>query len=369
MSLQLVLGSSGAGKSYELYQNIIQQSLENPHKNFIIIVPEQFTMQTQKELVSLHPHKGILNIDVLSFGRLAFRVFEELGKEQRIILDDTGKNLVIRKLAGQVQGDLKVLGKNLKKIGYISEVKSIISELTQYNISAEQLEQVIDATKKKTRLNYKLQDIAVIYQAFEAYLQDKYITAEEILFALCQIIPNSSIVKNSVFALDGFTGFTPVQNEVLIHLMRLAEKIYITITLDTKEDYMKIEGEHKLFHLSKKTIHSLYQLAKESKIEIEEPIQLGKQVRPRFKTTAALDFLEQNLFRYNGQDYRTPQNNIFIQMEKNPLEEIRFVASQMKNLIRENKYRYRDFAVVTGNIESYGNHLEPSLTNMKFPVL
>jgi helicase-exonuclease AddAB, AddB subunit len=367
MSLQLVLGSSGAGKSYELYQNIIQQSLENPHKNFIIIVPEQFTMQTQKELVSLHPHKGILNIDVLSFGRLAFRVFEELGKEQRIILDDTGKNLVIRKLAGQVQGDLKVLGKNLKKIGYISEVKSIISELTQYNISAEQLEQVIDATKKKTRLNYKLQDIAVIYQAFEAYLQDKYITAEEILFALCQIIPNSSIVKNSVFALDGFTGFTPVQNEVLIHLMKLAEKIYITITLDTKEDYMKIEGEHKLFHLSKKTIHSLYQLAKESKIEIEEPIQLGKQVRPRFKTTAALDFLEQNLFRYNGQDYRIPQNNIFIQMEKNPLEEIRFVASQMKNLIRENKYRYRDFAVVTGNIESYGNHLERIFNEYEIP--
>jgi len=367
MSLQLVLGNSGAGKSYELYQSIIQQSIEYPNKNFIIIVPEQFTMQTQKELVSLHPHKGILNIDILSFGRLAFRVFEEIGKEQRIILDDTGKNLVIRKLAGQVQGNLKVLGKNLKKIGYISEVKSIISELTQYNISAEQLEQVIDSTKEKPRLNYKLQDIALIYQAFEDYLQNKYITAEEILLALCQVIPDSDMVKNSIFALDGFTGFTPVQNEVLQYLMKLTEKTYVTVTLDAKEDPMKIGSEHRLFYLSKKTISSLYKIANENKIEIEEPIILGKKTRHRFKESESLDFLEQNLFRYNGQDYRRPQDSIAIQMEKNPLEEIRFVASQIKNLIREKKYRYRDFAVVTGNIEGYSNHMERILGEYEIP--
>ena len=50
--------------------------MKHPDTNYIILVPEQFTMQTQKELVLRHPRHGIMNIDVLSFARLAFRVLE-----------------------------------------------------------------------------------------------------------------------------------------------------------------------------------------------------------------------------------------------------------------------------------------------------
>ena len=99
MSLQLILGNSGSGKSFELYNRVIEASIADPKGHFIVIVPEQFTMQTQKELVSLHPRKGILNIDVLSFGRLAYRVFEELGADKRTVLEETGKNLLLRKVA------------------------------------------------------------------------------------------------------------------------------------------------------------------------------------------------------------------------------------------------------------------------------
>ena len=79
MSLHFVFGASGAGKSYYIYQKIIRESIQNPKKQYLVLVPEQFTMQTQKELVRMHPRKGILNIDVLSFERLAFRVLEETG--------------------------------------------------------------------------------------------------------------------------------------------------------------------------------------------------------------------------------------------------------------------------------------------------
>ena len=75
MSLQLILGNSGSGKSRYLYEKIIEESLAHPEKNFLVVVPEQFTMQTQKEIVGLHPKHGIMNIDVLSFKRLAYRVF------------------------------------------------------------------------------------------------------------------------------------------------------------------------------------------------------------------------------------------------------------------------------------------------------
>ena len=135
MSLQFIFGNSGSGKSYTLYRQVIEDSREHPDQKFLVIVPEQFTMQTQKELVSLHPDGGILNIDVLSFQRLAYRVFEETGTPVGKVLEETGKNLVLRKIAQEHQGELKVLSGGLKKMGYINEIKSLISELTQYAVS------------------------------------------------------------------------------------------------------------------------------------------------------------------------------------------------------------------------------------------
>ena len=99
MSLQFVFGNSGAGKSWELYQGLIREARKNPTEQFLVLVPEQFTMQTQKDLVSMHPDGGILNIDVLSFQRLAYRVFEETGTQVGKVLEETGKNLVLRKVA------------------------------------------------------------------------------------------------------------------------------------------------------------------------------------------------------------------------------------------------------------------------------
>ena len=134
MSLQFIMGNSGAGKSRYAYQKILAEAMRHPEKTYLIIVPEQFTMQTQRQLVDLSENKAIMNIDVLSFKRLAYRVFDELGITNLTVLEETGKNLVLRKLAAQEADKLGIIGRNLNRIGYISEVKSLLSELVQYNI-------------------------------------------------------------------------------------------------------------------------------------------------------------------------------------------------------------------------------------------
>ena len=96
MSLQFITGASGSGKSTYIDQQIIARSEREPEGRFFILVPDQFTMQTQKDLVSLHDRKGIMNIDVLSFGRLTHRIFEEMGANRLPMLDDTGASGVGR---------------------------------------------------------------------------------------------------------------------------------------------------------------------------------------------------------------------------------------------------------------------------------
>ena len=181
MSLQFIMGPSGSGKSHYLYQKVTEESIKNPNKNYLVIVPDQFTMQTQKDLVMASPRKGILNVDVLSFNRLAYRIFEETGGNQKIVLSDVGKSFVLRKIAGDYESELKILGSNLKKTGFISEVKSVISEFTQYDIKGETLEQMMNEAGPATNFYYKLKDINTIYQGFQEYLRGKYITGEELL--------------------------------------------------------------------------------------------------------------------------------------------------------------------------------------------
>lgn len=357
MPLQFILGNSGSGKSRYAYQKMIEESILHPRQKFLVIVPEQFTMQTQKELVSLHPQRGILNIDVLSFQRLAYHVFEETGADRHIVLEETGKNLLLRKVAIEQQQNLKVLKGNLKKIGYITEMKSVISELTQYDITLEQLDWMIRYTEHKPGLSYKLQDIRVLYQAFREKLQQKYITSEEILGVLCEVADRSQLLKGSTVLLDGFTGFTPVQQKFLRELMKLSRSITVTITLDTKENPWKQGDMHELFYLSKKTIHSIRKLAEETGIEILDPVLLGEKACPRFRDAPALGFLERHLLRHDRAVYEKEQDAISIHAAKNAAEEVHYAAREILKLIREEEYRYQDIAIITGDLASYGNYV------------
>ena len=147
MSLQFIIGSSGSGKSCYAYQNIIEQAGLNPEKLFFVIVPEQFTMQTQKTLVEMSPGKGILNIDILSFERLAYRVLEEVGGDSRTLLEETGKSMVLQKMVQQHGKELSYLGGQMRKAGYLDEVKSILSEFMQYDIRDSEIQEMIEDSK------------------------------------------------------------------------------------------------------------------------------------------------------------------------------------------------------------------------------
>ena len=347
MSLQFIFGNSGSGKSHYLYQQIVEESIRHPEKNYLVLVPEQFTMQTQKDLCMAHPRSGIMNIDVLSFGRLAHRVFEETGKERQPILDDEGKNLVLRKIAGNYEDELTVLKGNLKKQGYISEVKSVISEFTQYGIDFEQLDSFMEGLNPESYLYYKLKDIRKVYEGFEDYLRDKYITKEELLDVLSQTVPEAKMLKDSVIAMDGFTGFTPVQNRLIGELLKVCDKIMLTVEIDRREDPFVYKHPYQLFALSKQMVTSLTEVAQEVKVEIDEPVWLCKNPPYRFKENPEMAFLEEELFRYSRRKYSGKKmQSISLHEVHTPQEEAQYVAEEIRRLVREEGYRYREIAVI-----------------------
>lgn len=368
MSLQFVFGNSGAGKSRYLYENVIKEAMQHPKRNYIVLVPEQFTMQTQKELVKMHPNHGIMNIDVLGFGRLAHRIFEEVGGNQKLLLDDMGKNLIIRKAASGHEKELPVFGKNLRRLGYVSEVKSVISELMQYDIGLEELEALMEMLDGHSYLFYKMKDIAKMYQRFLDFLQDKYMTGEELLDRLCDVVVRSEILKDSVVVLDEFTGFTPVQHRLIGRLLKVCSRVSVAVTMDENENPYSYRTPYQLFALGKQTTVKLTQIAKEQRVEIEDPVCLYQNPKNRFSQNPALGFLEKELFRYHNAEFREEQDTISIWCANNPREECAFTAAKMRELVRTKGYRYRDMAVITGDMSGYEDYLERAFEEYEIPV-
>ena len=367
MPLKFVFGPSGSGKSSYLYQHVIQESMKYPERNYIVLVPEQFTMQTQKDLVMMHERKGIMNIDVLSFARLAYRVFEETGGGGLPVLDDEGKNLILRKIAGDYESELKMLGGHMKKQGYISEVKSVISEFTQYDIGEDEIERVMESAGESSRLYYKLADIRLLYRGFTDYLREKYITKEELLDVLSREVEKSERLKNSTVVLDGFTGFTPVQDRLLGELMRHCREVIVTVTMDRRENPYVYEHPYQLFALSKQMVTSLLQIAKQNKIPVEEPVELYDHVPWRFKGQEALAFLEKHLFRYGAGAYEKEQEQVKLHLAKNPREEAYAVAEQVRRMMREDGYRLRDIGVIVSDMDVYADHLKQAFIKYDIP--
>ena len=366
MSLRFYFGPSGSGKSHRIYEEIMQRAAQEPGRNFLIIVPDQFTMQTQKDLVMRSDRGGILNIDVLSFGRLSHRILEEVGTKEMPVLDDTGKSLVLQKIAADLKEQLPAMGRLLHKQGYIHEVKSAISEFMQYGISTQDMDKLIASAEKRGALAMKLRDLKTLYRGFQDYIRDHFITTEETLDVLRRSLVKSKILPDSVVVFDGFTGFTPIQNRLIQELMRVCEETIVTVTIGEEEDPYQMDGEQKLFHLSKKTVADLVKLAAEAEVTRGEDVFV-KGGPNRFAEAPALCYLEQNLFRYQYEPYTEKQHEIHMFEALSPREEVHQTALYIRKLIREEGLTYRDIAVVIGDLEGYASYVETEFGQLEIP--
>lgn len=368
MPLQFIFGGSGSGKTHLLCERVIRESREQPDRNFMVIVPEQFTMQMQKELVMLHPDKGIMNIDVLSFRRLAHRIFEEVGADRRTVLTETGKNLMIRKVAIGQKEKLTVLGGRMNLPGYVSEVKSVLSELMQYEVTDFELGQMLEFAKDRPLLHAKLTDIRVLYSAFLAYQRDRFMKPEELLDVLCRVAPRSQLLRTSTLAFDGFAGFTPSQLHVLEVLASLSPQMLMTVTIDAREPFYGEIREHELFAPSRKLIRAVSDAVRRGWARRPDaaddggaflpPIVLGRDGSPRFAQGSALYHLEQNLFRPVQKVYLDKPRELSLHVSQTPAEEVHFAARSICSLVRREGCRYRDIAVIAGNLSEYDNFVK-----------
>ncbi len=364
MSLQFYAGGAGSGKSHRLYTHILQEAAALPGRHFFIIVPEQYSLRTQKHLVDLSPGKGILNIDVLSLNRLAYRVFAETGEDMGELLEENGKSILLHKLAIDLQDELPYLGKRLSRPGQIEELKSVLSELRQYRTSPAEI--LADNADLSPLLAAKLRDLKTIDDAFSAALEGTYMTAEDVPQRLAALIDRSALLKDAVVAFDGFTGFTPVQLPVLSALLRHAGEVLITAEADPDRDLTLPVPDEDLFAMSHKMTVSLTELARTQGIPVLPPVICrgeGTPVRP-----SGLAHLTDHMFRPGQPKPPADPAGVRLLSARTPEEEVRMCAASIRRYVREDALRYRDLAILTCDLSLYGDLIRRVFPEYGIPV-
>ncbi len=358
MALKIFQGAADSGNRAALLSQIISESVDRPSENFLVIVPEQFSMETQKLLTQLHPRGGLLNIDVLSLAHLAYRVFSETGTRTAEMLEDNGKTLVLQHLLSKTAKDLPYLKSRVTRPEGIEAVKSLLSELMQYGISVDA---VLDAAARTGgSLSEKMKDVGVVYERYLSYLSDTYLTSEELPVRLSKVISRSRKLADTTLAFDGFTGFTPVQLPVLRALMVHAKNVYVSVTISPDEPQLPDD----LFLLGRRTVSSLLSIAAEEHVPVLAPLITRTAAGPK---DPALAHLSASVFRPYAVPYPEKTEAVYAASCPDPRAELAFIANEIRRLVRTKALRYREIAVITGDLGGYGPYVKQIFTAEGLP--
>lgn len=364
MALQFIMGAAGSGKTTWLYDKVIREAGEHPEMQYIMLVPDQFTLETQKDFVLRSEGGGILNIDVLSFHRLAYRALEEIPALRKTVLEDMGKMMLLRKVFTEQKEHLQYFKRGLHRSGFLDECKSFLCELEQYAIEDADFDIMLETVGEDTLMGMKIADLRLIRQAFQEKMGERYMMAEELIPQLVRVVKSLEMMKHCVVCLDGFTGFTPTQYELLEELLICCEDVYVTVTMDITEK------RDDVFSMSRDTIRRLSHLAGNHGVPIEEPIWTGKgkeKTPYRIAGNEELVFLEKNLFAVPCERWNGKPNNIEITLCHREKEEAAYAARQIWWLVQEKGYHYEDIAVVTADIATYEQSLSREMDRLGIP--
>ena len=345
--MKIIIGRAGTGKTYTCMDSIKKEVKNDFQKALLYIVPEQFSFEAERELINVIGKDGIINTQVLSFKRLAYRIFEEQSLENNYI-KTPGKTMLIYSIMTRLDNKLKILKNSAKNHGLIDTVVDIISEFKRYNVTPEMIR---DIDTNNEYLKNKMDDLYIIYSEFENKIKDKLVDENDELSLLADLISKSNMLRGSKIWIDEFDGFTLQEYKIIEELDKIAD---VTVTLN-------IDSERPdLFVLNSKTKSRLNKIATKG---TEEEF-LGLQKRYKNKE---LECLESNIFKYPFDIYEGKTKHISILSTDTAYMEVENVACQIIKYVREKNLRYENIAILTRNLDTYKNIFKSTFNLYKIP--
>ena len=348
--VRLILGRAGTGKTALVFREIAEHVAQG-RGNLVLLVPEQYSHEAERELCAAAGDELSRYGEVLSFTGLARKVFAQCGGARPVM--DRGGRLLCMAVATQAVADkLRVYQRGRREPRTLESLARAIEELKNAGVTAGLLADA--AARTEGALSDKLGDLGLLMEAYAALQGRGGVDGADQLEALAAVIADSTAVKGR-FYIDGFSDFTALEKNVLRELIRSGAELTVCLTCSQ-------DGGEGVFALPRATARWLAEAAAEYGIECRE-----EWLEPGTSQTAPIPYFCDHLFDYDLS--APPEHNgaITLVSAREPYEECELAAARMAELARAG-FRWRDMAVAVRGFGDYRTALESACARYDVPL-
>lgn len=357
--LRLILGRAGSGKT-QYVRRLLADFAEGGGNGAILIVPEQFSFESERAMLEMLGEKNNGRIEVLSFSRLADAVFREYGGKTGTMIDESGK-AVLMSLALESLTEKLRLYSGSKISAVVPELVSLRSELKRGSVSLPALMTAAEGMEE-CLLREKLRELSMIFSVYDSLLEKNFLDDDDTLSRLGDALEKHDFFKGRLVVLDSFKGFTAQEMRILGQITAQSRECYITLCCDSLHDEKSGAGT---FSPVKKVGGKLVNEAKRLGVSVAAPIVLREN--PRFKNPA-LKVLEERIYDPAADAFEGEAEEVSVCSCRDMRDECDYTARAVKKLLRVNKMRCRDIAVVARNMEESRAELEAAFEKYGIPM-
>ena len=340
--LNIFYGRENLDKEKFIYDNIGGRAL--------LVVPDQFTLEAERELIAHSGARALMDVEVLSLSRLGYRLLEELGGSKRTFIDKYGRHMILSSIAAKEREKLQVFKGLEEKNSFIELVNNFISEMKQFNCGADELAEIAKSVPDGSYTQRKLEDLYLLYSEYEEAIRGKYTDSEDYIDLFLGKISRSELVAGNHIWIYGFDSFAPKALSVIGELMQYAADVNLVLTYDDRRGVRDAD----LFALAEAVIWNFENLAKQRGIEVR------KRAIPKTYTAARADkiqFIEQELYALPAKKYDCggqDADSLTLVAAANLYNEAESAACYVLELVRDFGYRFSDIKVICNDQETRG---------------
>ena len=352
--LKFIFGRPASGKTYQILEKIKRQTKAG--RQCVLIVPEQFSFESERAVLRALGDKAALGVTVTSFTRLCDEVGRYAGGIAGVTLTDAQKVIFMSRALRSVEAELTLWRKYCRSVSFAKTMLDTVGEFKINAVSPDKLKAAAEETESAA-LKAKLCDTALIYETYDALVGERFLDPADRLTKLYRQLEDFRYFEKKDVFIDSFKGFTGQQFALIDRVLSQADNLTAALT-----DAPETGGEFGIFSNIRAAAEKIRYAAARYRILEEEPLVLGKPISVSANIAAV-----ERLISGGTPEKTENDGSLTVCAADTAAEEAEFAVRNIRRLVRTENYRYRDFVIIARDAERYDDFINAACETYGVP--
>ncbi len=322
----------------------------------LVVVPKQLTLQTERTLLRALGLRGSFALQVLSPERLCWRVFEAAGQPEGVRVDERGRVMLARAAVRAAEARLKLYRGGDRRRGFAERCARQLELLRQGGMTPGRLFECAEASEGLLRM--KLEDLAVILEAYEDLLEGRFQDGEAEFARAVQEVGDAEFLRRADVYFYGFDLTPPTLHALMAAVGAICANAHVFLPLANDEAARDFDAFLPLKGCCERLMRTAGAAnARPRRVYVET---WGEQaddslIVPAPEQRPELALLSRELFAFPARPAPADRPPARVQLAelRDPMEECRFAAALCRRLAIRNGWRWADMLILCRDLDDY----------------